>query len=234
MAFAALPRSSGRIAYRHRTSGERWGQEDFTVTRDAEANRTLTAHCEMQLGDDDVVRETILVVDAAFQPTEAYVRILNGGYHTGSGWYRLTDDHVLCENWTRTGGRQSLCEPIARPLRGFGVHALIGDGWLGAPYPFEKGPCTTHSFGRNPMHSLHHFGATGPHIEFSTSSLAYDGTEKVTVPAGTFDCKRMQVIGMDNGHPPYTFWITAGGDHLYVRGEVSGEYDSYFELEELT
>lgn len=231
--FRPLPARSGRIAYRHRAGGGLWGEETWQLTRDRAGNRCLTTHCEMAFGDDDVVRDSILAVDAGFQPLEAYVRILNHGVPTGSGWFRFGETQVEGESLSDEFGRLSQREPLERPLRGFGIHALMGDGWLSATFPFEKGAGTEHFFGRNYLHSLHHFGASGPRLETSTSGLRYDGRESVTVPAGTFDCHRIAFIGMTNAHPPYVMWISADGDFLYVRGTVEGYMDSVFELEEL-
>jgi hypothetical protein len=231
--FAALPRRGGRIAYRRRSGGELWGFEDFTVTRDADNRRTLLVHCEMEFGDDHVVRDTVLSVDAAFQPLDAFVRILNHGRWTGSGWFRFEGDTAHGHGWNAEDGAWSDNVPIERPMRGFGIHALIADGWLAAAYPFDKGAGSEHFFGRNLLHSLHHFGASGPRFEVSTSGLRYHGVEDVQVPAGTFACHRLDFVGMTNAHPPYTMWISADGDFLYVRGAVEGYMDAVFELEEL-
>ena len=86
-----LPRRTGRIAYRHRGDRAEWGFEDFSITREADGGRSLTVHCELAFGGDAVVRDTVLSVDAAFQPRDAYVRILNHGTLTGSGWFRFVE-----------------------------------------------------------------------------------------------------------------------------------------------
>ena len=235
MSFVALPRRHGRIGYRHRDGGAVWGFEDWSLTRDADGVRTLVAHCEMAFGEDAVVRDSTLSVDAAFQPLDAYVRVCNHGRWTGAGWFRFADDEAEGESWNAEDGRLSQRAAIQRPMRGFGIHALMGDGWLSATFPFDEGPGHEHFFGDNLLHSLHHFGATGPKLEVSTSGLRYEAREKVTVPAGTFDCHRVAFVGMTNAHPPYTMWISADdGDFLYVRGTVEGYMDSLFELEELT
>jgi hypothetical protein len=230
--YTPLPARSGRIAYRRR-EGELWGEETWSLTRDRAGNRCLTAHCEMAFGNDDVVRDSILAVDAGFQPLEAYVRILNHGVPTGSGWFRFADREAEGESFSTDAGRLSQRMAITRPMRGFGIHALMGDGWLSATFPFDKGEGTEHFFGRNLIHSLHHFGATGPKLEVSTSGLRYETRETVTVRAGTFDCYRVAFVGMTNAHPPYVMWISADGDFLYVRGVVEGYMDSVFELEEV-
>jgi len=231
--FRPLPARSGCIAYRHRAGGGLWGEETWRQTRDRAGNRCLTVHCEMTFADEEVVRDSLLAVDARFQPLEAYVRILNHGVPTGSGWFRFAGAEAEGESFSNEFGRLSERVAIERPLRGFGIHALMGDGWLTAPYPLDKGPGSEHFFGRNLIHSLHHFGATGPRLETTTSGLRYAGIEQVSVPAGRFACHRFEMIGMSNQHPPYAMWITADGDFLYVRGEVEGYMDAVFELEEL-
>lgn len=230
-----LPRRTGRIAYRHRSDGSEWGFEDFSLTRDAAGGRCLSVHCEMAFDAEQVVRETVLNVDAAFQPLDAYVRILNHGVPSGSGWFRFGDDEAEGESFTAAAGRLSQRMPIQKPMRGFGVHALMGDGWLAAGFPFERGVGHTHFLGaRNLLHSLHHFGATGPRLELSASGLTYTGLETIAVPAGSFLCHRLDFTGMTNAHPPYTMWISADGDFLYVQGVVEGYMDSLFQLDQLT
>ena len=230
-----LPRRTGRIAYKHRSDGTEWGFEDFLLTRDATGGRGLSVHCEMAFDAEHVVRETVLNVDAAFQPLDAYVRILNHGIPTGSGWFRFGENEAEGESFTAAAGRLSQRMLVERPMRGFGVHALMGDGWMAAPFPFERGAGHTHWLGsRNLLHSMHHFGATGPRLELSTTGITYEGTETIEVPAGSFACHRVSLTGMTNAHPPYTMWISADGDFLYVQGVVEGYMDSLFQLEQLT
>lgn len=231
--FSPLPRQSGRIAYRSAATGVLWGIEDFTVTRDAAGGRTLMVQCEMQHGGDHVVRMTTLAVDAEFQPLEAHVRILNHGRPTGSGWFHFSADQAEAETVTLAEGRLSQRRAITRPMRGFGIHALMGDGWMAAGFPFDRGPGHTHVWDTALLHSLHHFGATGPLLAASTSGLHYEGRDTVTVPAGRFECHRLSFAGMTNNHPPYVMWISADGDFLYVQGKVAGYMDGLFQLETL-
>ena len=231
-AFAPIPRLRGRVEYKARADGRVWGFEDWSITRGADGLRVFQAHCEMKFGTDDVVRDNILSVHPDFHPHDAFVRIMNKGAVTGSGWFRFTDTEAECESWSIDSGRISQRFPITRPTRGFGVHAVQGDGWLGATFPYDKGPGHTQFFGRNLIHSLHHFGATGPFIHTSGSGLNYVGDETITVPAGTFDCYRIRFVGLTNDHPEYDMWLTRDGEFIYVRGEVGGYMDSVFELAE--
>ncbi len=228
----ALPRLRGRVEYRRR-DGTRWGEEEWSITRGADGLRVLTAHCEMTLAGANVVRDSVLSVHPDFHPHDAFVRIQRDGHVTGSGWFRFTDDTAECESWTRDEGRVGQRMTIERPIRGFGIHALQGDGWLAATFPYERGAGHRQFFGRNLLHSVHHLGATGPMIATSGSGFDYVGPETVTVPAGTFDCHRVAFVGFTNDHPPYDMWVSADGDFLYVRGEVGGYMDSVFELVDL-
>jgi hypothetical protein len=231
--FTPLPRRRGRIEYRHAEGGGVWGEEEWSVTRGSDGLRVLSAHCEMVFDDEHVVRDSVLSVHSDFHPHDAFVRIMNGGKVTGTGWFRFTDEEASCESWTEAEGRISQRLPIRRPIRSFGVHAVQSDGWLAAPFPYDKGPGHVHFFGRNLLHSTHHFGATGPFIATTGSGLEYVGIETVTVPAGTFDCHRLRFVALTNAHPDYDFWVTRDGDFLYVRGVVAGYMDSVFELASL-
>ena len=240
-AHTPLPARRGRILYRHRGTGEVWGEEETRITRGADGLRVFAAHCEMTFpgsgsgvgAAENVVRDSVLSVHPDFHPHDAFVRIMRDGRVTGTGWFRFTNDEATCESWTEAEGRISQRMPITRPIRGLGIHAVQGDGWLGAAFPFDKGPGHVQFFGRNLLHSLHHFGATGPFITTSESGLRYVGRETVTVPAGTFDCHRIAFVGLTNNHPDYDMWLTRDGDFIYVRGEVGGYMDSVFELTEL-
>jgi hypothetical protein len=204
------------------------------MTRGADGLRVMAAHCEMALGKDDVVRDSILSVHPDFHPHDASVRIMNRGSVTGTGWFHFSDDQASCESWTLEAGRITQTMAITRPLRGFVIHAVQGDGWLSATFPYDKGPGHRQFFGYNLLHSIHHLGATGPMIATTRSGLEYVAREQVSVAAGEFDCHRIRFVGLTNDHPPYDMWVSADGDFLYVKGEVGGYMDSVFELSELT
>lgn len=172
MIFAPLPFRRGRIAYRARANDALWGFEDWRIAREADGGRCLSVHCEMTLGEASVVDDSVLAVDSRFQPREAYVRICNQGQWTGGGWFAFGEDLAVGESLTKAEGRLSQRMAIERPMRGFGIHAVQGDGWLAAGFPYDKGPGHVHFAGRNLLHSLHHLGATGPKLEVSTSACA--------------------------------------------------------------
>ncbi|MCJ1961834.1 hypothetical protein [Novosphingobium mangrovi (ex Hu et al. 2023)] len=232
-AFAPLPRRRGRINYRKVDETAPWGFEDWDITLGADGMRTLTSHCELAIAGDIVVRDSVISVHADFHPCEAYVRIMNKGLLTGSGWFRFTDTEAHCESYSQDLGRVSQTIEIQRPMRGFGLHAVQSDGWLAATFPFEKGVGHVEFKGRNLMHSLHHLGATGPSLATTTSGFEFMGVEEVTVPAGTFECNRVRLRGIVNDHPPYDMWLSRDADRLYIKGEAQGYLASVFELVDL-
>lgn len=232
--FSRLPRLRGRVDYRDDQTGNIWGFEDWSITRGTDGLRVLTAHCEMTLGDENVVRDSILSVQPDFHPHDAHVRIMRDGMVSGTGWFHFTDTEAACESWTRDEGRISQTMAITRPIRGFGVHSVQADGWLSATFPYHEGAGHRQFFGRNLLHSTHHLGASGPMIATTGSGLDYLGIETVTVPAGTFECHHVAFAGITNAHPPYDMWVTTDGDFLYIRGVASGYMKSTFELCELT
>jgi hypothetical protein len=231
--FTPLPRRRGRIDYLANKDGSRWGFEEWTMTCGVDGLRVLNVHCEMRFAGEEVVRDSMLSVDSQWQPVESYVRIMNHGRMTGTGWFRFSGDAAECESWSEAGGRISQRLPITRPMRGFGIHAVQSDGWMAAGFPWDKGAGHTHFWSTSLLHSLHHFGATGPWLHPSTSGLRFEGEEEVEVPAGRFACRRVSFAAMTNNHPPYDMWISTDGDCLYVKGVVQGYMDSSFVLADL-
>jgi hypothetical protein len=228
------PLLRGRIDYMDATSRACWGFEEWTIGTDGEGARTLRAHCEMAVGGEEIVRDSVQSVAADFHPIDAFVRIQREGRFTGSGWFRFTDSEAECEAWSVDGGRISERAAIQRPMRGFGTHVLVADGWMAATFPYHLGPGHSHSWGENLIHSTHHLGATGPMLAKTGSGLEFVGDETVDVPAGTFECHRLRFVGFTNDHPPYDFWVTNDGDFLFVRGEVGGYLNGLFELTRLS
>lgn len=228
-----LPRRRGRIEYRHAGNGGVWGDEEWTITRGSDGLRVMQAHCEMTFGGENTVRDSVISVHPDYHPYDAYVRIMRDGVLTGSGWFRFTDTEAICESQTRDDGRISQRLAITRPIRGFGIHAVQGDAWLTAAFPYQEGAGHVQFFGRNLLHSTHHFGATGPFVATTGSGLEYVGPETIETPAGRFETHRLRFVGLTNAHPEYHLWVTRDGDFLYVRGVVEGYMDSVFELVEL-
>ena len=209
-----------------------WGREHFTLTRHANGDRVLRAFCEL---DDEpaLIRDVIQRVDHGFHPQYCVVRLTEGGQFKGSTWYHITDNEIRYEGLTRDEGRISGQLAIDRTIRGFGTHALNSDAWLVARFDRSEGPIQR-TFYNSPLTSLDHRGATGPALVCSQgTTIEYFGEERVSVPAGTFECHHFAYVVVATDHPEYHLWVTTDGDFIFVKGMVEAPYHWSFELTEL-
>jgi hypothetical protein len=245
--FTPLPRCTGRIDYLKTDrdpADALWGYETFSITRGEDGLRVLQAHTELETDEGHVTRDLIQSSFGDAHPHDASVRLMVNRRYAGHGWYRFTDTEAECLSWIEPqgaggshppgpSGRFSEIRQIARPLRGFGTHAVQADAWLVSRYPFREGP-GVRRFENNLLYSTHHLGADGPAFSCTTSSLSYIGEADVTVPAGTFHCHHIAFGDMSNGHPAYELWVTTDPDSIFVRGVVGGYLASAFELVEFS
>ena len=123
------------------------------------------------------------------------------------------------------------------PIAAFGTHPIQADAMLMSLASRTGGP-DWQRFPELWMCSLDHRGATGPLLMKHPNGLrlAYVGEERVTVKAGTFDAYHFRFVsspGLPQEHPPYDLWCTADGDFLFLKGQVAGYMQTYYELVEL-
>lgn len=240
-AAAALQRDHrcwrGTIAYRshqeHRYLAER-GREHFMINVHGDGRRTCSAHCEI---DDrpSVMRDVTYSLDAAWQPTDCFVRITVGDRFMGSGWFRFHPSFAECEAYTRLEGRVSQRMDLARPLQTFQNHAIACDAWHLRLYDRSRGP-GVQAIEQVLLSSPDHRGATGPMLYSIGIGVEYVGAEAVTVGAGRFDALHFRFVaspGLPQEHPPYDVWCSADGEFLFLKGQVGGYMQTYYELVEL-
>lgn len=211
------------------------GREWFAFTHHGDGTTTLRAQCEIEEPEPTVLRDVIYSLDASGRPLDLHVRLTVGDAFMGSGWLRHGDGFVECESYGPSIGRLSQRVDYDGPLDGFGTHPIVGDGYLTRCMDLSKGPHrrTLRVFLPSPDHR----GATPPIIAEVKIDLEYRGNERVTVAAGSFDCRRFAFIdeGAMGGtqHPTYEMWVTADDDAVFVQGGVGGYMQSWYELVEL-
>lgn len=228
----------GRIAYssdKPDRSGEERGRERFRIDVHADGSRTLSAHSEI---DDApaVMRDVVASMGPDMRPTDCFVRISVGDEFMGSGWFTFAGNVASCEAKTRLEGRISQSLPLQEPVRAFGSHAIINDGFLMNLYDLSRGPGVQH-IAQLPLSSPDHRGATGPMIFVVGLSIEYVGAETIDVPAGRFEALHFRLVdvpGMPEEHPEYDLWCTADGDYVMLRAVVGGYMQTRYELAELT
>jgi hypothetical protein len=186
-----------------------------------DGRRTLTAVCEI---DDppSVLRHVTMTYDAAWRPSEAFMRIDVAGRFMGAGWFDIAPGRVTLEGRNARSGRMSLALDLAEPIQFFGCDALVSDGWHMAHFDLGQGPGRQHSMGV--LSSADHRGGTGPTIWHLRTGMVFVGRETVTVEAGRFDALHFQIVDtageMLVEHAPYDIWTTADGDYVTLRSET--------------
>jgi hypothetical protein len=233
----------GRLAYTSKKPEimDKWrGGETFVITTYVDGSRTLRAHCAIDENSPRVLRDCVNSYDAQWRPTDSFVRLSVDDKFVGSTWYRFTPELAEAEGYTFQEGRISQRIPLERPLRTFGTHPIQNDAWHTAIYPLEQGPGEFES-NDGLMCSFHHRGADGPILlrRERPLYLKFFGEEKVKVAAGEFDALHFQVgRSTDDAyqgreiHPPYHVWVTADGDYVMLKAQVTGYMMTYYELTE--
>lgn len=214
-------------------AGAERGREYFRIDVHADGARTIAAHGEI---DDApaVVRDVNLRVGPDGLPLESFVRIAVGGAFRGSAWFRFGDGRAECEAYTALEGRVSQAMTLAGPLRGFGNHAMVNDGFLLSLYDLDQGP-GTQVVRDLLLSSPDHRGATGPLLFPVDLAIAFVGRETVTVGAGRFEALHFRftdVPGLPLEHPEYDLWCTDDGDYVLLKAAVGGYMQTAYELVE--
>ena len=215
------------------------GREHFTITVHGDGRRTLRAHCEID-DEPNVLRDVTLTKNKNWDTLDAFVRLSLGDEQQGSSWFYFGDTGADCEGWTRERGRFSEHEAYDERPAIFGTHPIQGDAWHLSVIDRSEGP-KVHTFDRFLMTSLDHRGATGPSLVWHDPGMIIEfiGEETITVGAGTFDALHFcygergstaQGSNETNEHPPYEVWVTADGEYVLLKAQVTGYMMTQYEL----
>jgi len=164
------------------------GRERFSVTVHDNGHRTLRAICEFD--EARILRDVVYTVNDAFQPVEAYIRIVNGT-DVGSGWFRFTDTHAESEAMIPEQGRISQRIPISQPVKAFGSHPICSDIWRLSQLKRSsvgQSQHLTHCMNCSPIGKG--FGEEGPKLNEQDYHYVYQGLDNIEVKAGKFDCHK--------------------------------------------
>ncbi len=217
-------RCSGLIRY-YGPGGVENGREWFDMLPHA-GGRTLRALCEMD--ELALTRDVTMALDPDSRPLDAFVRVIQGGVVRGSTLFTCAPRELVCEGRTAELGRIVQRRALDAPLAYLGLHPLVGDALVtlcrGADRPGEfitvRGLTNSHS----PNGELGLL-AVPTHID-----VAWLGSERVTVEAGTFDAQRYALRWQPHW-PPADIWVH-GTDALFLRLTWS-LIDARYELAEL-
>lgn len=224
----------GKILYMDEDGSER-GREWFSVTFHKDGQVTLRAYCEID--DGQVERDVVQSMTSKFAPLDCFNRLHVHGAFLGTGWVRVTDTEAECEVFNVQLGRVHQSIQLTRPATSLVSHPLSADSLLMANFDPSK-PERIQSWEGGLATSPLLDGASGPLLSVGgRRSVEYVGSERVRVPAGTFETEHYRLLmpPKPDGTPrSYDIWTTRP-DFVFVRGEVRGYLSNrtgtgYYEL----
>ena len=209
------------------------GREYFAVNVHTDGRRTISAHCEI---DDrpSVMRDITYSIDGNWMPLDCFVRLTVGDRFMGSGWFRFASAYAECEAFTANEGRVSQRMDLKEPLKSFQNHAIACDAWHFKHFDLRKGG--TQMIDPLLLSSPDHRGATGPMLFPIGMGMAFVGEEKLTVKAGSFKSLHFRFVSsprLPEEHPLYDIWCTDDGNYTFLKGDIGGYMQTYYELIEL-
>lgn len=227
---------TGKIRYtsnKKEREGQERGRENFRIDIHADGRRTISAHSEI---DDSpmVVRDVVSSLNSDGLPTDCFTRISVGEEFRGSGWFRFEGNVAECEAMTQIEGRVSQRMTYAEPVRAFGNHAMINDGFLMRLYDRSSGEAVQ-TVKNLPLSSPDHRGATGPMLFNVDVAIEFVDEERIKVAAGEFDALHFRLVdvpGLPEEHPEYDLWCTNDGHYTLLRAIVGGYMQTHYELSE--
>jgi hypothetical protein len=211
------------------------GREYFTINVHSDGKRTCIAHCEI---DDrpSVMRDITYSLDEDWYPMDCFVRIAVNDRFMGSGWFRFGPDYAECETYTALDGRVTQRMQTTGRLMTFQNHAIVCDAWHMRLFDRSKAGQGVQSIDEMLLSSPDHRGATGPMLFRIGFGVEYVGEENIDVEAGNFDALHFRFVsspGLPEAHPPYDIWCTNDGDFMFLRGDIGGYMQTFYELVEL-
>lgn len=214
---------------------EERGREYFTINVHGDGKRTCIAHCEI---DDrpSVMRDITYSLDEDWYPMDCFVRLAVNDRFMGSGWFRFGPDFAECETYTSLDGRVTQRMATQGRLKTFQNHAIVCDAWHMRLFDLNKSGEGVQSIDEMLLSSPDHRGATGPMLFRIGFGVEYIGEEAIEVEAGKFDSLHFRFVsapGLPEAHPPYDIWCTNDEDFIFLRGDIGGYMQTYYELVEL-
>ena len=171
--------------------------ERFILTANPDGSRTLRTVTRSPKGD--LLRDVNQMVATDWRPIEVTGRLVFKNEFQGTVMRRVIGDKIHSYVWT-PGSPMDYQEIDAPPKMTLGFHPIFHDAWkmsyldLGSR---EYQPILTHTVSNTWN------GKSLGHGQKLTGQVRFEGSESLTVPAGTFTCERFT-------------WMTSFGKELHV------------------
>jgi hypothetical protein len=201
----------GRLSYRHKSTGNERGREDWSLTRNLDG--TVTMRCLAMTDDSMLVRDVIYTRSKEGRPVDAFIRLQVADRLIGSGYFHIRDGAMdVIADGNKTG--HSVQTLIVPPdYFSIATHAVMLDGWMYFNYDRLLGGEQRRMF-YNTSSRLD--GADGPLGRVETCRVNLIGEEEVEVPAGRFKAAHFQVDSDNLEVPAASLWV-AGEDKILLR-----------------
>jgi len=201
--------AEGEYTYLEAATGAQRGFERFRLTVHPDGSRTLLMWHDLTARNAQFT--VILRTDASFRPYEASVSYWNAGQYKGFASL-MVDGETL--HLSSSGSYGTVEQEVEVPEKfSIGSHPIAGDGWhLWLEEPGQD-PASFEAkvFGldaaADPMRPI-----TGRLTPMPVERI---GTERITVPAGTFDTVHYRIAGRSD------VWIH-GEDRMMIRMRMQG------------
>jgi hypothetical protein len=198
-----LPYLHGRLSYRVKADGRERGIEDWWLTRNRDGSRTMRSLATTF--DSKFVRDVTYTLGPDQRPYRVFIQLQVADEIIGSGYFRVERDELrIVTDMIHTV--QTLHAPARLHIL---THAVMLDGW--PAWGFDpNGPAeqTLSVYSTSPLWN----GTSGPLGRMQQQRFRLVGTEKITVPAGTFEARHFS-FGEDAGSH---VWVT-GEDNILLK-----------------
>ncbi len=189
---SAVPNASlvrtveGRYENRDLKGGRVIGVETFRMTAYADGSRCLLIWSNTATRGTQISAH--VCVDRQYRPTDAFARYWVNGAYRGAAWISVdTADLTL----TSTVGGAATSQSVPLPaIFSIGTHPVSGDGWHAAAFGAGRSG-TSQSFTLTPTGDR----STPLGGQFVPLQIEQLATERLTVPAGSFDTRRIRLSG---------------------------------------
>ena len=195
--------SQGEYTYQTLKEHRPRGRETWSLTVHPDGSRTVTALVDNY--DGGVYYNLVHRVDADFRPLESFVVQWMTGRRLASAHFAVDGNTLTSTIATTTGRRdEQLNVPNTFSIQ---PHAVVTDGWRG--YWYDKAKRGVQS-GTNVNMSVAPGTPEPLRGKLEEENAEYIGSERITVPAGTFDTEHYKFRGGAD------IWFTSQ-DRLMIR-----------------
>lgn len=195
----------GRYEQRRLRDDAVLGVERFRLTTHPDGTRSLVIWNDLPARGSQM--NVTLSVGADFRAQEAYARYWTAGRWRGSALVRVEGRRLLLQS--RSAGANGNLEAEAPEHFSLGTHPVSGDGWHLAAAQLTGNVGVGRAFILNPAGD-----PASPLLgQWADIPIERIGSERITVPAGSFDTQHFRLAGASD------YWVT-GDDWMVVKAKV--------------